>query len=370
MKSELCGLIKRQYKNFRIFKAYSASTLLKEAFLFPKDLLSDSGYSSNVLNIALFVTLRCNAKCAMCNISGILNDGNMKDIPLDKIERLLDEVTPYHPSIILFGGEPFIRKDIVDIVRAVKKRGLSTGMFTNGLLIDDATIKALVAERLDYIAFSLQGVKEVHDKIIGVPGAYEKMVKSIRSFTAFKPRTTKVVIHATVCEHNAANLNDLAGLGQELGVDLIRFGHPSFYSSVEASGCTAQLKKVFRDDLAIKAMSYVYDIRGHEELYVKNVKDVKARFGDKVSFSPELGDEELKSWYSRDFKSKRNCLFVWRGLFIYPNGDVYPCESINYKMGNVFEEGFLKVWNGPKYKEFRRVLRKGLLPACARCCKL
>jgi len=369
MKQELLALAKRQYLNFKVFKAYSLGTLIKESMLFPRDLLSSSGKSSNVLNIALFVTMRCNARCVMCNLAEILNNGKMPDIPMGRIERFLDDVEHYHPSIILFGGEPFIRKDIVDIVKAVKGRGLSVGIFTNGTLLNKNTIEELIGAKLDYIVFSLLGTKEVHDKVLSLDGAYEKMIGNIKSFTDRDHRKTKVIIHATICESNLDDLEGIAATGISLGVDLVRFGHPTFYSSEERAACDGALKEAFQGSDA-RAMSYIYDIRGKEGRYIENITNLRSKFGNKIAFTPELSAKELKRWYSPRFSSKRNCLFALRGLFIYPNGDAYPCESISYKMGNVFEDGFANVWNGERYKEFRRILKKGLLPACARCCKL
>lgn len=368
--NELIGFIKRQYRNFLIFRAYSVSSILKELFLFPKDMISNSGKSSNILNIALFITMRCNAKCAMCNITGVLNDRRMPDIPLEKIEQLLDDVKHYHPSIILFGGEPFVRGDIVDIVKAVKKRGLAVGMFTNGTLLNEGIINELIKEKLDYIAFSLLGSKEVHDKVLSVPGAYDKMVSAIGLFVKTRPRATRVVTHTTICESNVNDLKNIARLSLDLGVDLVRFGHPTFYSAQELSHCSAALKNVFGEGEEARAMSYVYDISGKEGLYLEKIRELVAAFGEKVSFTPELSDKERESWYSPDFKSNRRCLFMMRGSFIYPNGDMYPCESISYRMGNVFDDGFSGAWNGPRYRAFRRALKKGLMPACARCCKL
>ena len=78
----------------------------------------------------------------------------------------------------------------------------------------------------------------------------------------------------------------------------------------------------------------------------------------------------IKGWYSNNFKSKRDCYFVYRGAFIYPNGDVVPCESFRFTMGNINKESFMEIWNSEKYLKFRKVLKKGLLPGCARCCKL
>lgn len=366
---ELIGIAKRQYNNFRIFKAYSVGTIMREFFLLPRDLFSSSGRSSNVLNIALFVTMRCNAKCVMCNLNEILNKKEMADIPMERIERFLDEVAGYRPSIILFGGEPFIRKDIVDIVKAVKRRGLTVGMFTNGTLLDEDIVKRLILSELDYIVFSFLGTKSVHDNILSVSGAYDKMVENIKIFTDEYPRKTKVIIHATICEDNLDDLRNMAATGVSLGVDLVRFGHPTFYSSEEKGRCDKILRSTFTED-DVKATSYIYDIRGKEERYIEQIKKLRSEFGDRIAFTPELSDEELRGWYSPAFDSKRKCLFMFRGLFVYPNGDAYPCESISYKMGNVFKEGFSSVWNGERYKKFRRILKKGLLPACARCCKL
>ena len=370
MMEEAIGFIKRQYNNFRIFRAYRALSALKEACLFPRDYLSSSGESSSVLNVALFLTMRCNARCTMCNLSGIINDKNMADIPLERIESLLDEVKGYRPSIILFGGEPFLRKDITKIVESVKKRGMTAGVFTNGTLLNEHIVAQLIEKKLDYIAFSLLGARETHDRILSLPGAYDKMVAGIKLFSLIRPRRTKVVIHATICEDNLADLKNIAKLGLSLGADLVRFGHPTFYSAEEEARSSRALKDIFKDDDNIRAMSYMYDIRGKEELFLKGIRELKTEFGSRISFSPELGDEELKSWYSAHFRSGRKCLFAWRGLFIYPNGDVYPCESISYRMGNVFEDGFSNIWNGSRYKAFRKALKNGLFPACARCCKL
>jgi MoaA/NifB/PqqE/SkfB family radical SAM enzyme len=369
MKSELRGIMKRQYDNYRVFKAYSVQTLLKEALLFPRDILTPGGRSSNVLNLALFVTLRCNARCAMCNLSDILNKNSLTDMPPDKMGRFLDDVKRYHPGIILFGGEPFIRKDIVELIRMVKSRGLSVGTFTNGTLLNEDIIDGIIGAGLDWIAFSLQGTRDVHDRILGSAGAFEKMVGNISVLTKKRPRKTRVVIHSTICEHNVNDLRDLAVLGLDLGADLVRFGHPTFYSQREALSCTDALRKGLGDD-HVKALSYIYDIRGKEDLYVSNITKIRSEFGNRISFSPDLGADELRRWYSPDFSSGRKCLFAWRGAFVYPNGDMYPCESIAYNVGNVFDNNFDDVWNGDRYKKMRQLLKKRLFSACARCCKL
>ena len=94
------------------------------------------------------------------------------------------------------------------------------------------------------------------------------------------------------------------------------------------------------------------------------------KYKGRVHMTPDLKLDEVKNWYSNNFKSNRNCYFVYRGCFIYPNGDVVPCESFGFVMGNITKQKFMEIWNSKKYIKFRRNLRKGLYPGCARCCKL
>lgn len=370
MKDELLGLLRRQTEAVRIFKAYDLRALAREAVLFPLDILSGSGRSSSVLNLAVFVTHRCNARCAMCNIAGVLNKRGPADLPLDRFERLLDEVRAMRPSIILFGGEPFIRTDLPEFVAAVKRRGLTVGTFTNGLSIDETAARRIVEEGIDYVAFSVQGPRSVHDAVLGVPGAFDRMVRAIGLVASRPGRKTKVVTHTTICEGNIRHLEDVARLCLDSGADLVRFGHPTFFAPAEAASCRAALERSLPEGSGADVMGQIYEVAGKEELFFTRIMSLRNRFGRKISFTPDLGPAEIKAWYSPRFSTGRRCFFAWRGAFIHANGNLYPCESICRKMGNVFEEGFAKVWNGPRYRAFRLALKKGLFPACARCCKL
>jgi radical SAM protein with 4Fe4S-binding SPASM domain len=52
--------------------------------------------------------------------------------------------------------------------------------------------------------------------------------------------------------------------------------------------------------------------------------------------------------------------------FVDPHGRLYPCLTLD--MGNVFEAPFLDVWNGPRFRAFRRLIRREKrLPLCHRC---
>ena len=69
-----------------------------------------------------------------------------------------------------------------------------------------------------------------------------------------------------------------------------------------------------------------------------------------------------------DFKREtaRSCTLISSYAFVDPRGRLYPCLTLD--MGNVFEQPFEDVWNGRKFRAFRRLLRREQrLPLCERC---
>jgi radical SAM protein with 4Fe4S-binding SPASM domain len=61
------------------------------------------------------------------------------------------------------------------------------------------------------------------------------------------------------------------------------------------------------------------------------------------------------------------CTAVWSVMHVGPHGDVFPCYS--YNMGNVREMTVQQIWNGERYRDFRRELKAaGVFPGCVGCC--
>lgn len=89
----------------------------------------------------------------------------------------------------------------------------------------------------------------------------------------------------------------------------------------------------------------------------------------RIESYPPLPVEEMIAFYRNpDFRRRtsRACALISNCAFVDPRGRLYPCLTLD--MGNVFEEPFEDVWNGPKFRAFRRLLRREeRLPLCERC---
>ena len=89
--------------------------------------------------IQFYISNACNFKCKMCNIV----EANMDTKPFDsdKIEKMAENLKKIGAGVILLtGGEPFLRKDIDHIVKALKSRGMDVRLQTNGFKTDRKNI--------------------------------------------------------------------------------------------------------------------------------------------------------------------------------------------------------------------------------------
>ena len=162
------------------------------------------------------VTNRCNMNCPIC-LANIPAMGFRFDPPMayfEKIFEVLSKRTP-KPKIQLFGGEPTVRKDLIDMIMLAKKKyGLQARIVTNGLrLADEAYCKELVKTGTQ-IMFSFDGRSpEIYERTRKHPEAVVKKLKGLENLKKF--RKSKVTIMCTMGE----------GVNDKHLADLIDFCH-------------------------------------------------------------------------------------------------------------------------------------------------
>ncbi|PVX23285.1 MAG: hypothetical protein CW691_11025 [Candidatus Bathyarchaeum sp.] len=131
------------------------------------------------------VTGRCNMKCAFCEWW----KNKIPELPTKKALEAIDAVCSLGvPFFDLSGGEALLRKDLVVLAKRVESHGCLVSMNTNGTLLNKERVGE-VADVFDTVVVSLDGPKEVHDQIRGIPGTYEKAVEAIRLLKANNVRT-------------------------------------------------------------------------------------------------------------------------------------------------------------------------------------
>jgi len=90
----------------------------------------------NPLYVQYYVTARCNLRCQQCNV--IYSNADMEECTTDQARLIAENLAAIGTSIVLLtGGEPFIRKDIIDIAQAFIENGVHPRLQTNGLATFD-----------------------------------------------------------------------------------------------------------------------------------------------------------------------------------------------------------------------------------------
>lgn len=127
---------------------------------------------------SLELTFRCNLRCAHCYID---HEDTQKELTLAEIDSLLDTLIAEGCLwLLLTGGEPFVRKDFLDIYTAAKKKGMIVTLFTNGTMITEEIADYLADWRPFCVEITLYGMtKDTYENVTGVPGSHARCLSGI-----------------------------------------------------------------------------------------------------------------------------------------------------------------------------------------------
>ena len=365
------GKIKTFFEN-----NFSTFILYKRFFLNPFKVIppflrffSDYFFNTNKgfpLNINLSITSRCNSPCVMCYDKNYLNKSH-DELSYKEIISFINDIAQYKPLIFLTGGEPFLHHNIIDILQYIKKRKLHCGICTNGTLLDKSIIKSLVDFDIDNIIFSIHGTEENHDNITGVKGSYKKAIHNLKQFCELK-KNTHVMVNCIILPENIGSIEKLILICEKIGVNSVRLEHLSFLTNEEIDNHYKLWHRYF-PNFPISLHQYVEN--DNISFLSRKIKLIKNKqFKVPVLFKPSLDDSEIDEWYIQQFRFRRRCLFLWLGVFITPKGDVYPCQTLGFKLGNIREKPLKEIFNSHKAIKLRSLIKKELMPGCSRCCKL
>lgn len=220
---------KKYSKNWKIMKLmqrckyegkilFSYASGLKGNMYFKKQ----NGHGRKLpLVLQLPITNRCNLLCKMCNVPRI----SKEDITLDEFKKALsDKLFSEIISVGVNGGEPFLLSNIEEYIRVILNlpKIKSINIISNGILTER------ILEKLEIInkeckskgvrvgvTFSLDGYRDVHNMIRGVPNAFDKTVKTIKSIQADKERyCSSIGIICTVSNYNINSINELLAFAE------------------------------------------------------------------------------------------------------------------------------------------------------------
>lgn len=279
----------------------------------------------------IIVTANCQLRCQMCTFW----HNQHIDPSLDLIKYWIKQLADFGiKHIDLGGGEPLLRKDIVDIVKQVKSYGMTCALTTNGWLVGKVPFPPL-----DSCEISIDGATaETHDKIRGVKGSWERAVNAVR---IAKKHCKVNQVNFVLQKDNYHEVADFCKLAKELEVP------------VALIPCSLKLA-------AQPCLS--------SDLTKFNKQILKHSINAAIKIDNIINQEFLKFFLYKLEKGSQGqqCMAPFRFILIFANGDIYPCGNFDKPVGNLCKEKKLKhIYQN--YAFMRKKVWKGLHDPCNKC---
>jgi MoaA/NifB/PqqE/SkfB family radical SAM enzyme len=300
--------------------------------------------------------------------------GKPEEIPIERFKSIIDDVAPYRPMISITGTEPLLYKPIGEAISSVRHHGMVIAVTTSGYTLPKRA-EELAEAGLSRLNVSIDGPPKLHNEIRGRKDSFEKATEGIMQFyenVRKKGRKTEILALCTITNMNYHALEEYYDSLNGLPIDRIDFVYMTYVNESMAREHNAFCGNKYHATVTCLNDDTRPEEVNVEELY-NQIRAVKSKAGEKVTFLPDFGINELKTYFYEPSKFMRNgrCMVSWFIAQIIANGDVIPfTRCFNIPVGNINEQSFMEIWNGEKARAWRRDLRKyGKFPACTRCCQ-
>lgn len=305
-------------------------------------------------------TTGCNLECRTC-IRNIWEDpiAEMSMETFRRLEEGLDTLPGLERVIFTGFGEPLSHPHLLEMVEAMRRRGLAVTIGTNGLLLDPLLSEELVRLGVDRLVVSLDGVTP--ETYAGVRGAMiSQVLENIRALNAAKRRRDSLLpnlgIEFVALKSNLHELPQLAGLASRLGASRV---------------------------LVSNVLPYTQEMQG----------EVLQGYEPQAPLSGGTWPVDIGSWIMwgtldlprMHWGAERRCRFVAdKAAVVGWDGGVSPCYALShnysyhaidgrqkqvarYLLGNITQETPAQIWTSEDYTLFRSEVRSFQFPSCPDC---
>jgi uncharacterized protein len=299
----------------------------------------EKSFSSRLNSLILGVTEQCNLRCNYCAFSGRYTGERLhsnQQMTWDVAQRSIDYFLRHadgdgDKNVALYGGEPFLRSDLVVAcighIRANYREGrpVAITVVTNGTLLDDTMIDYLVAHDVD-ISLSLDGPPAIHDKhrvYANGDGTHAQVMQVLRSIRSRHPEFLLKRVSVTVTFDRNEDLLEVF----------------DFFSGAELHGVYIQINQVKESDCDDYSVSPAERERHQQQLHElvkRHVEGIDAP----GTFNHALFESLFRDVYQliagREIGAAplatypcKTCIPGVDRLFVDTQGSFYPCEKVH-----------------------------------------
>ncbi len=293
-------------------------------------------------------TKACLLKCKHCRAEAIEKPlpGELSTDEAKKFILSLKDFGKPYPVLIITGGDPLMRNDLIEIIEFLNSNGIPFALAPSVTKnLNNENLENLAKHGLKSVSISLDGIGKTHDEIRGIINHYEETIRAIENL---KEIGIKIQINTTVMKNNFMDLPEIASLLKKYGIDtwevffLIKVGRGMDVEELSPEGI---------EDV----LNFLYDV----SFYGIRVRTVEAPFFRRVVIQRKNNTkftgkiyEDLHEKLIENLGEPGNESFAESSgtrdgkgvIFVSYKGDVYPSGFLPFSLGNVKEKSIVEIY--------------------------
>lgn len=297
--------------------------------------------------IDLEISRVCNLNCPACmRRAGSSLAQSRKDslfCTLERFQEIQEEIPTLGTLNFMGDGEPLMNPELLDIIEDASHKDIHTVLTTNATLLNSKIIDKLVGNKVFRIHASIDAAhKELYEEM-RVGAEWEKTLENLK--LVGKSRIP-LCINMLLTEKNIHEMLDMVRLCKEVGAKEVTFLMPI---------CT------YGTDIGVKPDDNAKNRKLFMETHLL-CSDLGVNWIFPLTLNPtfrRFSFPFIRPQISIEGDLFACCYSLGRGKVWFEG---YGYEVPPYNMGNMFKEGFKKVWNSAGYKEIRRIYKETEVP--------
>lgn len=299
--------IKRAVNALKIVSSFTISRFVRKPIVW--------GYP---VSYSIEPTNHCNLKCPECPSGLAALTRPLGLLKIDDFKIWIDQIknTGFYVQLF-FQGEPYINKQLPEMIKYAQKNKVYISISTNGHFINESNVDFILENAPDKLIYSVDGLDEESYQNYRVGGTFAQVDNALRLLVKrkkeLKKKTPFIEFQFIVMKQNEHLLNDVKNYCKTIGVDKLVFKTMQISSYENALKYLPENKKFRR-------------------------------------YSIENGSFRMKG------SVKNHCFALWRTAVITWDGKVVPCcfdKDADYILGILNGKSISDVWNSSAYNNFR-----------------
>jgi MoaA/NifB/PqqE/SkfB family radical SAM enzyme len=296
----------------------------------------------------------------MCDIWKANN--NKKELTTEEIARHLPAIRKLKVrEVVLSGGEALMHNNLWKLCEMLRGSGIKVTLLSTGLLLKKYASE--VVENIDEVIVSLDGSRDVHDKIRNIPKAFDSLTAGVLAIRLARP-AFRVTGRCVLQRYNYFDLGNIIRTAKELTLDQISFLAADV--STSAFNHIAEKEKDRVHDIAL-TLTEAKDFQNIiESSFQKSEGEYISKF---IAESPDKMRKIAKYYLATAGEGKFEappCNAPWVSAVLESDGRLMPC-FFHGEYGNIHDNDIEGVLNSKKAIGFRKNLNVRTNEVCGRC---